>query len=151
MGRHDKATGRGKSERFVRLPHFMLRSYAWSRLTPVERSVWIELAALYDGTNNGRIAASVRSIADRVNVSYPTVSRALQTLITLGFIELTHKSDFSSKQRIASEFRLTHLKCDRTGALAKSTFMNLGKANSHSFTDEPEQGAQFHPSHVTVS
>jgi hypothetical protein len=125
MPRHNKK-GRSTSERFVRLPHYMLRSGAWRRLTPAARCVWIEMALLYDGANNGRLAASTRGIGERLNVTHTTVRRALVELVTFGFIEIVKRSSFSQKRQ-ASEYRMTHLRCDVTGKLAANEFMRLGR------------------------
>jgi hypothetical protein len=57
------------TERFVSLPHYMLRSAAWRSLSPVERSIYIELAQLYSGTNNGCLALSARDAAKQVGCS----------------------------------------------------------------------------------
>jgi DNA-binding IclR family transcriptional regulator len=103
-----------------------MNSPAWARLKPVERCVWLEAVRLHNGTNNGYLALASRSLAERIGVKHTTVVRALQTLVTLGFIEVTRRSDFSKKRR-ATEYRLTHVRCDRTGNLASKEFMHLGK------------------------
>ena len=54
---------RDRAERFVALRHWMLKSPAWRSLSPVERSLYVELAARYNGQNNGRIHYSVRDAA----------------------------------------------------------------------------------------
>ena len=131
MARWHARKGRSASRgRYVELPHWIMASNAWLRLKPVERCTWLEIVAFYNGSNNGCIAAPTRLIGDRIGVSHVTVSRALNTLITLGFIETVRKSDFSRKTREASEFRLTHLKCDKTGALPAKTFMRLGSSQA---------------------
>jgi DNA-binding transcriptional regulator YhcF (GntR family) len=128
---------RGGGERFVKLPHYVLRSFAWSQLGPIDRAVWVELSAIYDGSNNGRIAASTRVLADRLNVGKSTVARALNRLETFGFVELTKKSMFHiNKDRSASEYRLTHLPCNVTNALPKHTFMRLAKTDSPTVMDK---------------
>jgi uncharacterized membrane protein len=87
-------------------------------------------------SNNGWLAVPVRRLADRINVSQATASRALRKLVTLGFLELVKSSSFSKKNRKASEYRLTHLPCDLTGNLPSKLFMHIGKASpaaTHSF------------------
>ena len=123
--RHD-VTGRSKKgSPFVQIPKWVMQSHAWRRLTPADRCVWLELTAVYNGTNNGYIAAPVRALGDRLNVSHHTAARCLRNLVTLGFVEITAGSNFSKKNRTAAEYRLTHLECDRTHQPAKKTFMRL--------------------------
>jgi hypothetical protein len=131
MPRRHAKRGKNKRERFVQLPHWIMNSPAWARLKPVERCVWLEAVRVYDGQNNGSLALPSRSLADRLGVKHTTVVRALQTLVTLGFIEVTRRSEFSKKRR-AAEYRVTHLHCDRTNTLASKQFMRLGKDQSTS-------------------
>ena len=65
MPRRHNHKGRSTTERFVSLPHWMLQSPAWRSLSPVARGVFIELAAIYNGSNNGRLALSARDAAER--------------------------------------------------------------------------------------
>ena len=127
--RHTKHGKNYKEARFVQLPHWIMESEGWRRLSPVQRCVWLEAARVYNGANNGWLALPSRRLAERIGVKHTTVVRALQALITLGFLELVRRSDFSAKRR-AAEYRLTHLHCDRTNQLASKQFMQLGKHSS---------------------
>ncbi|MBV8848082.1 MAG: helix-turn-helix domain-containing protein, partial [Methylobacteriaceae bacterium] len=71
-------------ERFIKIPHYIVRSFAWSQLTPTDRATWLELAAIYNGSNNGSIAASTRILADRLNVGKSTVALSLRKLEMFG-------------------------------------------------------------------
>jgi hypothetical protein len=64
-----------KQSRFVQLPHWIMASNAWMRLTPVQRCVWLEAARLYNGANNGRLALPARLIGDRLRVTHTTVCK----------------------------------------------------------------------------
>jgi hypothetical protein len=119
---HDK-TGRSTKERFVRLPHFMLQSSAWRSLCTVARSVFVELALIYNGSNNGRIAMSARTAGERVNCSKNTAGRALAELVQKGFIEVCSRGKFDRKTPHATEYRLTLHPCDRTNERASKRFM----------------------------
>jgi hypothetical protein len=123
--------GRSKSSTsFVSVPRWIMRTAAWRQLKPIDRNVWIEAAFIYDGRNNGRLALSSRSLADRIGgVAHPTVARSLRTLQTYGFLKITKPSSFSTKNRRASEYRLTHLPCDLTGHPATKEFASIGKAH----------------------
>ncbi len=126
--RHDK-TGRSTTERFVRLPHYMLRSQAWRSLSPVARCVLMELAAIYNGGNNGHLALSTRDAAERVRCSKDTAAKALTDLIAKGFIECCSRGHFDRKSPHASEYRLTLYPCDRTGGRASKAFMSWRKTS----------------------
>jgi hypothetical protein len=116
-------TGRSKTERFVRLPHFMLRSLAWRSLSPVATTVYVELAFLYNGSNNGRLALSARAAAERAHCSKNTAARAFAELVGKGFIERRSSGHFDRKTPHAAEYRLTLHHCDRLGERASNCFM----------------------------
>src|SRR5262245_46445011 len=105
---------RATTERFVRLTHDMMECQAWRSLDGNARAIYIELAKLYFGTNNGRIGFSVRQAAHAINVSKDTAARAVRHLQERGFIVATAKGCFDGKRQ-ATRWRLTELKCDLTG------------------------------------
>jgi predicted transcriptional regulator len=115
MPRKHNTKGRSKgSGRFVALPHFMLETEAWRTLPVYERAALVEIAQLYDGTNNGFLDMGVRRLAERLNVSVNKANWCIQELISRGFIEVAEASAFSRKDRSATAFRLTYRQCDRT-------------------------------------
>jgi hypothetical protein len=143
-----KRNGRSKYHgRFIAVPYYLVQTHAWSRLTPIARATWLEIAALYTGNNNGRLAVSTRWLAGRLNVSLTSAWRAVGELVTFGFLECTQASSFSQK-RLAAEYRLTHLACDRTGALASRAYESLPNGlerEPHSFTRETVLPQRMHP------
>lgn len=123
MGRKTNKTGRSKGDgRFLSLPHHVLHSTLYLELSCPARAVLVEIAAIYNGSNNGRLAAGVRWLAQRCKVGRDTVSRAIQELEDAHLIEVVEKGSFNRHQRRASEFGLTCLKCDVTYRLP--TFQN---------------------------
>jgi hypothetical protein len=117
---------RGRSKTgppFVQLFRYLLSSEAWSSLSAQERSVYIVLAMIYNGSNNGCLGLSVREAAARANVSKDTAARALHTLQDRGFAACVTPGGFSRKTRHATEWRLTAYRCDRSGALPTKDFM----------------------------
>ena len=125
MPRKHFSNGRSKSEgRFTRLMHHMLETAAWRTLPVYERAAYLEIAQLYSGTNNGRLAMGVRRLAERLNISVNKAHGCIQELINRGFIEVTEASGFSRKNRVATEFRLTQHKCDRTRQVGSRAFQN---------------------------
>jgi hypothetical protein len=102
----------------------MLQSPAWRSLSAIARSVFIELAAIYNGSNKGRIALSARDAAERVKCSKNTAARALAELIQKGFVDLCSRGHFDRKTPHAAEYRLTLHVCDRSGEQASRRFMS---------------------------
>lgn len=121
MAKHDHK-GRSKGERHVRLTHFMTGTAAWLSLKPAERAVYLEVARVYNGGNNGLLAISVRTLEERCNINKDTAGRALKVLQERGFIERVMAGGFSRKTRHAAEWRLTEWGCDKTHAPATKTY-----------------------------
>ena len=105
----------------------MMKTAAWKSLNCVERGVYIELAKRYGGTNNGRLACSLRQLAEELHIGKATVKRALDCLQERDFIICMKRGGFSMKVRHATEWRLTEYKCDVTGALPTKEFMRWGE------------------------
>jgi hypothetical protein len=123
MPRRHNHKGRSTVEPFVRLPHYLLLSQAWRSLSPVARSVFVELMLIYNGSNNGRLALSARAAAERVGCSKNTAARAFTELRHKGFIDLCSQGHFDRKTPHAAEYRLTMHPCQRTGEPASKAFM----------------------------
>ena len=120
MPKHNRK-GRDKSERFVKLPYYLLRSAAWLHLTPRERTAFLLIAERYNGLNNGRISLSIREIVLLGRMAANSASKALKTLEDAGFIKKTFNGSFSQKKPLASEFELTYQPTEK--AIASKEFM----------------------------
>jgi hypothetical protein len=112
---------RTTSERYVRLTHRMMQTQAWRSLDGNARAIYIELAALYCGNNNGRISYSQRQAAQAIHVSKTTALRAMAALQDRGFIVAVTKGRFD-RLRHATEWQLTEFRCDVTGQPASRDF-----------------------------
>ena len=112
---------RAVAERFVRLTYGMMQSQAWRSLDGNARAIYVELAMLYRGTNNGLIGFSARQAARAIPVSMATAARAMIKLQDRGFIVAVTKGHFARK-REATRWRLTEFKCDLTGQPASRDF-----------------------------
>jgi ribosomal protein S5 len=108
-------------DRHVRLHHHLMQTQAWRSLDAVARAVYIELAALYCGNNNGRIGFSARQAARAIRVSKDSAARAMVRLQERGFIVAITKGRFD-RQHHATRWRLTEFKCDLTGQAATKDF-----------------------------
>ncbi len=138
-----KRHNEGKEARYFAMHHFMLKTDAWRALSAGARAVHVQLGLRYSGFNNGKIACSVRDAATECNLAIDTASRAFKELIDLGFIEETRHGGLSRKTRIASEWRLTAFKCDLTGALKSTLFLQRG---AHARASPGSQPAATKPS-----
>jgi hypothetical protein len=132
MARRNRHRSNGVlGKNFLGLPRLLLQSAAWRTLKPVPRAAFVELVGVYNGTNNGWLGMSARSLAAAINVSRATAARALKELTERGFIEQTRASAFSCKVRLASEWRLTFHPCDRTKEIASKAFMRWQPENQY--------------------
>jgi|SRR6476620_2680009 len=116
--RHDKKRVAG---RFVRLSQAMIESLAWRSLNGNARAIYVELANLYRGNNNGRIGFSARQAARVIPISMATAARAMVQLQDRGFIIAETKGHFDRKRQ-ATRWRLTEHNCDVTGQAASRDF-----------------------------
>ena len=135
MARKHDSTGRSKRQlsSFVALERYLLDSAAWKSLSCVARAAFIEIGNLYSGANNGRIALSARTLAERINVSRATATRAFTELGDKGFIEAVRPGGFNIKTgaKRATEWRLTCYRCDVTGEKSARTFMRWQDGKIH--------------------
>ena len=112
--KHQRKTGQ---PRFVQLFHWMLNSPAWKDLDANARAIYVELTRRYNGSNNGRIAYSVRQAAADLKISKDTAARAFRSLKDHGFIVCERRGAFQWKVRHASEYRLTTYDSNRARSL----------------------------------
>jgi len=111
-------------QRWVGLPHFLLKSPAWvgviesapggsSRrvcdgLSPNAKALLIAVWQRYDGRNNGGISFSVRE-AEAIGLHKNTASRTFDELAARGFLAVARNSGFTLKTREARLWRITAL------------------------------------------
>jgi hypothetical protein len=117
-----------KKDRFVALPHYIMDTFAWRRLSATARAAWLEFVRVHNGSNNGKIAMSEITLGERLGLSHDTARRAINDLLTFGFIEKIKAASFIGKRR-AAEYLLTHIPDDRTDpkGMPSRTFQNIGK------------------------
>ena len=108
---------------FIQLYRYLLDCPAYVSLSPCARAALIEVIRGYNGSNNGKIVLSVRTLADRLACNKDTACHALQELVDKGFIEPRIKGAFSRKFRHATEWRLNDRRCDATGARQSQAFL----------------------------
>jgi hypothetical protein len=124
-----KGRGVGKNGRskggppFVQLRHYLVDSEAWNTLTPAERSVYVAMRRLYNGSNNGQIGLGARRAAILAGISKNTACKCFAALIEKGFVECVTPGGFNTNDRRQTEWRLTDERCDVTGAAPSKAFM----------------------------
>lgn len=126
-----------KGERFIRLPHFLVRSAAWKALSLPGRAIFIEVLAIYNGSNNGYLGFTARQAAEALNCSKDTASKAFLELRDKGFLEVVKFGRFAIKARLATEYRVTLYECDSTKKPASKNFMRWPHQK---FSDGPISG-----------
>jgi hypothetical protein len=121
-----------KEARHVRLYHLMLRSEAWRSLDACAKALYVEISARYGGpgSNNGRIAFSVREAAKALKVGKTTAATAFDDLRERGFIFPETKGAFSRKFRHATEWRLTEFPSDVSSAWATKDYQDWRLQNT---------------------
>lgn len=99
--------GRSKSgDRFVALPHYLLKSDAWTTLSGDAAKLLVEIWKRHNGANNGEIAFSVREAED-IGLKKSVAARALNDLVDRGFLVVTRASAFTVKSRQSRCWRIT--------------------------------------------
>jgi hypothetical protein len=111
MGERSRLRGAAKAKRraetpktrFARLDHDLLKSSAYSALSPASRSLLNEFAMMLNDKNNGHLWLSVDDAAARMGVADPRAAMAaLDQLQELGFVAMTRDAHFRVKVGKAS-------------------------------------------------
>lgn len=109
-GRGVDRDGRSKQPpSYVKLDRWFLHHDSFRTLSPVARSLILELLDRFRGDNNGKIVLSVREAQQRLGVCKETTTWAFRELELLGFLKVARQSAFSLKTKLAREFALTWL------------------------------------------
>lgn len=104
------ATGRNLHQRHIQLTYRLLECPAYRSLSPNARALLVELAMLYNGSNNGSLYLSVRDAAARLGLgSLKSAQDALDELQALGFIEMVQDAHFKVKAAEHSRARTWRL------------------------------------------
>lgn len=86
-----KAKGRRESGTFIALPHVVINSHNWLKLSPHAVKLFIDLYAQFKGTNNGDLCAAWSMMKPRGWKSKATLTKALTELQHYGMITLTRQ------------------------------------------------------------
>ena len=90
------ATKTASFERYVGLPHHMVKTPAWKKMKPEAKALYVDVAERYNGHNNGQISYSVREAA-AICLSPATASRMFKILVERGFLRIAQDASFNTK------------------------------------------------------
>jgi len=143
-------------ERWVGLPHCMLKAPAWRTATPNAKALLIDVWQRYNGSNNGDIAYSVREAA-AIGLHRNTAGKAFAELIERGFLIVTRQAAFTMKTRESRTYRVTALPVGDTAgtkdfmswtppaAAPKSRTRSLSRASQSLHKDHEHPNATILP------
>jgi hypothetical protein len=100
---------RGKAGR-IAIPRWLMSSPIWYEASLETKACFVEIAALFDGNNNGKLPFGVRAAGWKLGISRARARKALADLQSLGLAE-----DLSDGERKPATWRLAHLYCNVTG------------------------------------
>ena len=98
---------------FIKLDHGLLKSEAWQHLSPDATKVLLDLWSRHNGINNGSIGYAHRTARECLcrahgrQISRRRATAALQEIQDKGFAVITKDSTFTTKTKLAREWRLT--------------------------------------------
>lgn len=127
---------------FVAIARTTIMSKDWRELKPTERITYIQIKYHFNGSNNGQIKASIKTLAKETNLNASTVCSAIKTLMVKGWIERTNPGGLYKN---ASTYRLTG-KIDSWGIFANTkkdskdtgeVFIKTGQAEAVNEPDKP--------------
>lgn len=100
-------------EKFVNLPHWVMKTEAYRSMKPGPRALLFEIIMRFNGSNNGSIGLGHREAMHALDVVSPNaVAGYFKELLTRGFIRQCKSSGFNIKdttQRTSSEYALAWL------------------------------------------
>jgi hypothetical protein len=122
---------------FIQLYRSVKRSDAYHRLSTPARCVLTELLDRYNGSNNGLIALSVRTVADELSCSQATAQRALRELDDS---KLAWPMKVGAwRGRRATEWRIAFYRCDASGDLPVTMWRPRSEVHQESAKGSPEK------------
>jgi hypothetical protein len=125
-------------QHFAMIRDSLQLSPAWQNLPPGPAKLYVAMAGIYNGHNNGRIRLSVRDAAKLVKKSESTVSRWLNHLEKAGLAVRTKRGSFNPHTKTAwsSLWALTEWMSDEERKACSSTCKNESPASPSTCTSE---------------
>jgi len=94
----------------IAIPRWLLSSPIWHEASVDAKACFVEITALFDGHNNGRLKFGITSAERKLGISRSRARKALSDLRGLGLAE-----DLSNSDRKPATWSLAHLYCNVTG------------------------------------
>lgn len=88
--------------RFAGLPHSVLMTKTYTGLSPLSKSLLLELAAQYDGRNNGYLSLTRNDLRARGFNSPGSNQKAIEALVDAGLITKTIQGGISAGKKHCS-------------------------------------------------
>jgi hypothetical protein len=95
----------GSGERWIRLPHYMIKSRAWRSLLSQAKALLIEVWVRHNGVNNGEITFGCSEAEEALDFGKTSAKRMFDILVDRGFLAVVRKAQFRS--RWARSWRIT--------------------------------------------
>jgi hypothetical protein len=106
-----KILGRRTEHTFLGLPHYVVKSPEWRALSGNAIKFLIELAAAYDGSNNGDLALTRGQALERGWKSGGTRDRAAEEAVEAGFARITRHGH----RKLCTLYAITWVPMDDVG------------------------------------
>jgi hypothetical protein len=117
-----RGLGKHNGPSFIQLPHHVKRSTSYHGLSLAARALLTELIDRYNGSNNGMVVLGQREAAYELHVNQATISRAARELDDADLARPTQVGEWRGRR--ATEWRLTWRRCDKTGDLPRSVWID---------------------------
>jgi hypothetical protein len=134
---HKRRSNQRDGSRFLALPHCVIESEAYRRLSHPAKCLLIDIAIQLAGDNNGRLLASFAHLRQRGWNSADVISRAKAALLREGFIHETVKGCRPNK---ASWYAVTWVNLDKHNGYdygAEASFVRSAYAKAASLSPKP--------------
>ena len=95
----------GSGDRWIRLPHYLIKSRAWRSLPSQAKALLIEVWVRHNGVNNGEITFGCGEAAETLDFAKTTAKRMFDILVDRGFLAVVRQAQFRS--RWARSWRIT--------------------------------------------
>ena len=88
-GGYAKNKGRGTTSSFMKLDHVFIKSPEFGGLSSYSVKLYLEIASHYNGSNNGDLSATYKTLSKRGWRSKSTLSKSIKELVDKDFIVVT--------------------------------------------------------------
>jgi hypothetical protein len=102
-----QAKGRNENGRFLSIPHCVMNTFDYIKLTTKSKVLLFDLALQYNGKNNGNLTAAFAVMKKRGWVREATIFTAVQELMAANLIIRTREGKFQNPHSRCALYALT--------------------------------------------